>query len=82
MNCRFFNFPILRATLPTSKPGNCIKLYVCFFARQHIVEDERSDKEETDSEDEGTDHEQREKSLNGHVQNGHTVLNNNHSKKD
>ena len=53
-----------------------------FFAWQEIVEDERSDKEETESEDEGADRELREKSKNGHMQNGHAALNNNHNKRD
>lgn len=58
-------------------------IYLFFFKFwQDIVEDERSDKEETESEDEDDEHEQREKSKNGHVQNGHTVLNNNHRKTD
>lgn len=55
---------------------------LCFFL-QDIVEDERSDKEETESdEDEDVDHELRKKRANGHMRNGHTPLNNNHSKRD
>lgn len=50
-----------------------------FFPGQDIVEDERSDKEETESEDEGE--ELREKSKNGHMQNGHIPFNNNHRKR-
>lgn len=47
---------------------------------QDIVEDERSDREETESdEDEGA---QKKKPTNGHVRNGHAPLNNNHSKRD
>lgn len=58
------------------------KQLLFFLTWQDIVEDERSDKEETESEDEGNDRERREKSKNGHVQNGHTPLNNNRSKTD
>lgn len=50
-----------------------------FFPGQDIVQDERSDKEETESEDEGE--ELREKSKNGHMQNGHIPFNNNHRKR-
>lgn len=50
---------------------------------QDIVEDERSDREETESEeDEGVDGKQKKKPTNGHMRNGHTPLNNNHSKRD
>lgn len=52
-----------------------------FLLSQEIVEDERSDKEETESEDED-DRGQRANFKNGHVQNGHTIFNNNHSKAD
>lgn len=66
----------------TSNGPIFIFLFIFFKFWQDIVEDERSDKEETESEDEDDEHEQREKSKNGHVQNGHTVLNNNHRKTD
>lgn len=47
------------------------------------MEDERSDREETESdEDEGVDGKQQKKPANGHMRNGHTPLNNNHSKRD
>uniref|UniRef100_A0A3Q4HHW9 Ceramide synthase 2a n=1 Tax=Neolamprologus brichardi TaxID=32507 RepID=A0A3Q4HHW9_NEOBR len=59
-----------------------LRMVVKFLPGNDIVEDERSDKEETESDDEDGDCERREKSRNGHVQNGHTVLNNNHSKRD
>ncbi|XP_077937512.1 ceramide synthase 2a isoform X2 [Gasterosteus aculeatus] len=59
-----------------------LRMVVKFLPGNGIVEDERSDKEETDSEDEAEGREQREKFKNGHVQNGHTLLNNNHSKAD
>ncbi|XP_029975854.1 ceramide synthase 2a [Salarias fasciatus] len=59
-----------------------LRMVVKFLPGNDIVEDERSDKEETESEDEDEDHEPREKSKNGHVQNGHAFLNNNHSKMD
>lgn len=50
------------------------------FLLQDIVEDERSDREETESdEDEGVE---KKKPTNGHVHNGHAPLNNNHSKSD
>lgn len=45
---------------------------------QNIVEDERSDREETDTED---DEEEQEDRKNGPVQNGHSPLNNNHHRK-
>ncbi|KAM4630879.1 ceramide synthase 2a [Polymixia lowei] len=57
-----------------------VRMVFKFLPGNHIVEDERSDKEETESENEGDDNERIEKSKNGHVQNGHTPLNNNHSK--
>ncbi|TMS18247.1 Ceramide synthase 2 [Larimichthys crocea] len=62
--------------------GLILRMVIKFLPGNDIVEDERSDKEETESEDEDDEHEQREKSKNGHVQNGHTVLNNNHRKTD
>lgn len=51
-----------------------------FFSWQDIVQDERSDKEETESDDENED--LREKSKNGHMQNGHIPFNNNHRKRN
>ncbi len=77
-NRHFFNFP----HLPHNLNPAAVQIVCFFFTWQDIVEDERSDKEETESEDDGDDREQREKSKNGHVQNGHTPLNNNHSKTD
>ncbi|KAM9737972.1 ceramide synthase 2a isoform 1-T1 [Menidia menidia] len=59
-----------------------LRMAVKFLPGNDIVEDERSDKEETESDDEVDGHERKEKPKNGHVQNGHTVLNNNHSKMD
>ncbi|KAM3857935.1 ceramide synthase 2-like [Diretmus argenteus] len=59
-----------------------LRMVVKFLPGNDIVEDERSDKEETESEDEDDDREGRGKSKNGHVQNGHTPLNNNHNKMD
>ena len=47
---------------------------------QHIVADERSDHEESETEDEDADHGRKEVSKNGHAQNGHAPLNNNHGK--
>uniref|UniRef100_A0A665WVE8 Ceramide synthase 2-like n=1 Tax=Echeneis naucrates TaxID=173247 RepID=A0A665WVE8_ECHNA len=58
-----------------------LRMVIKFLPGNDIVEDERSDKEETESEDEDNDHERREKSKNGHMQNGHTPLNNNHRKR-
>ncbi|KAM4550153.1 ceramide synthase 2a [Fundulus diaphanus] len=58
-----------------------LRMVVKFLPGNDIVEDERSDKEETDSDDED-DGEQRKKPKNGHMQNGHSVLNNNHRKMD
>uniref|UniRef100_A0A3P8SJI6 Ceramide synthase 2a n=1 Tax=Amphiprion percula TaxID=161767 RepID=A0A3P8SJI6_AMPPE len=60
--------------------GLILRMVIKFLPGNDIVEDERSDKEETESEDEEDEH--RGKSKNGHVLNGHTVLNNNHSKTD
>lgn len=81
-----FNFLPIHHTKHSSQADNFSHfLNFCFFpsfAWQEIVEDERSDKEETESEDEGADRELREKSKNGHMQNGHAALNNNHSKRD
>uniref|UniRef100_A0A3B4Z7K5 Ceramide synthase 2-like n=1 Tax=Stegastes partitus TaxID=144197 RepID=A0A3B4Z7K5_9TELE len=57
-----------------------LRMVIKFLPGNDIVEDERSDKEESESEDE--EDERREKSKNGHVQNGHALLNNNHSKTD
>lgn len=81
---RFFSLPnrlSVRASVlpqPTTTLGCLI-----FLCLQDIVEDERSDKEETESdEDEGGDGKRKTKPANGHVRNGHTPLNNNHSKKD
>uniref|UniRef100_A0A8C2ZZC0 Ceramide synthase 2a n=1 Tax=Cyclopterus lumpus TaxID=8103 RepID=A0A8C2ZZC0_CYCLU len=59
-----------------------VRMVIKFLPGNDIVEDERSDKEETESEDEDVGREQIEKFKNGHVQNGHTLLNNNHSKTD
>ena len=72
-----FNFLPIHHTKHSSQADNC-----SHFAWQEIVEDERSDKEETESEDEGADRDLREKSKNGHMQNGHAALNNNHRKRD
>eukprot|EP00064_Thunnus_orientalis_P018892 superscaffoldBa00004507_g19000 len=61
--------------------GLILRMVIKFLPGNDIVEDERSDKEETESEDEDNDREKRDKSKNGHVQNGHTLLNNNRRKK-
>lgn len=46
---------------------------------QHIVEDERSDREETDdSEDEVQESDRQPKMKNGPLQNGHSASNNHH----
>lgn len=57
-----------------------IRMVIKFLPGNDIVEDERSDKEETESDEEND--ENREKSKNGHMQNGYTPLNNNHRKAD
>ncbi|XP_055013181.1 ceramide synthase 2a isoform X1 [Boleophthalmus pectinirostris] len=57
-----------------------IRMVIKFLPANDIVEDERSDREESESEDESDVI--KEKSTNGHVQNGHTPLNNNHRKTD
>lgn len=54
-----------------------------FFVMQHIVEDERSDREETDDsedEDKAQESERRPKTKNGPLQNGYSASNNNHRK--
>ncbi|XP_047239927.1 ceramide synthase 2a [Girardinichthys multiradiatus] len=61
--------------------GLILRMVIKFLPGNDIVEDERSDKEETESDDED-DGEQRQKPKNGHMQNGHAVLNNNHRKTD
>uniref|UniRef100_A0A8D2ZL69 Ceramide synthase 2a n=1 Tax=Scophthalmus maximus TaxID=52904 RepID=A0A8D2ZL69_SCOMX len=58
-----------------------MRMVIKFLPGNDIVEDERSDKEETESEEEDNGREWREKSKNGHMQNGHTPLNNNHRKR-
>ncbi|CAB1441446.1 unnamed protein product [Pleuronectes platessa] len=58
-----------------------VRMVVKFLPGNDIVEDERSDKEETESEDEEEDSESL-KSKNGHIQNGHTPLNNNLRKRN
>ncbi|XP_041868029.1 ceramide synthase 2a [Melanotaenia boesemani] len=62
--------------------GLILRMVVKFLPGNDIVEDERSDKEETESDDEEDDRTCIEKSKNGHVQNGHALLNNNHNKMD
>ncbi|KAJ3609741.1 hypothetical protein NHX12_024252 [Muraenolepis orangiensis] len=57
-----------------------LRMVVKFLPGNHIVADERSDHEESETEDEDADHVRKEKSKNGHTQNGHTPLNNNHGK--
>ncbi|CAL1584940.1 unnamed protein product [Knipowitschia caucasica] len=57
-----------------------LRMVVKFLPANNIVEDERSDKEESESEDECGDS-IKDKPTNGHVSNGHT-LNNNHRKLD
>lgn len=44
------------------------------------MDDERSDKDETDASEEEEQDEKKEMKKNGPVPNGHTVQNNNHSK--
>ncbi|KAF7686284.1 hypothetical protein HF521_015646 [Silurus meridionalis] len=61
-----------------------LRMAIKFLPGNHIVEDERSDKEETDdSEDEDEDEvqERRPKTKNGPLQNGHSASNNNHHRK-
>uniref|UniRef100_H3DJJ3 Ceramide synthase 2a n=1 Tax=Tetraodon nigroviridis TaxID=99883 RepID=H3DJJ3_TETNG len=60
--------------------GLILRMVVKFLPGNDIVQDERSDKEETESDDEGED--LREKSKNGHMRNGHTPFNNNHKKRN
>ncbi|CAL8298164.1 unnamed protein product [Lota lota] len=57
-----------------------LRMVVKFLPGNHIVADERSDHEESETEDEDVDHARKEMSKNGHAQNGHTPLNNNHGK--
>lgn len=59
-----------------------VSCFLFFFLprRQDIVQDERSDKEETESDDE--DQDLRDKSKNGHMLNGHIPFNNNHKKRN
>ncbi|XP_010863806.1 ceramide synthase 2 [Esox lucius] len=61
--------------------GLILRMAIKFLPGNDIVEDERSDREETDSDEEVEDRERKDKTRNGFVlQNGncHTVLNNNH----
>lgn len=55
-----------------------IRMVIKFLPSNNIVEDERSDHEESESEDETI----KEKATNGHTQNGYIPLNNNHRKLD
>lgn len=55
-----------------------IRMVIKFLPSNDIVEDERSDHEESESEDEMI----KEKATNGHMQNGYIPLNNNHRKLD
>ncbi|XP_077362586.1 ceramide synthase 2a [Festucalex cinctus] len=57
-----------------------MRMVIKFLPGNDIVEDERSDKEETESEDE--DGERTRTLKNGHIHNGHTPLNNNPQKTD
>ncbi|XP_027891298.1 ceramide synthase 2a [Xiphophorus couchianus] len=57
--------------------GLILRMVIKFLPGNGIVEDERSDKEETESDDE----DDCSKPKNGHVQNGHSVLHN-HKKRD
>lgn len=62
-----------------------VRMVIKFLPGNDIVEDERSDREETESDEdegEGVDGKQKKKPTNGHMRNGHTPLNNNHSKRD
>ena len=68
---------LFKVFLGHSIANRCV-VHCSVSCRQDIVEDERSDKDETESEDE--DEDKTETSKNGHVQNGHTMLNNNHRK--
>uniref|UniRef100_A0A672P7S7 Ceramide synthase 2-like n=1 Tax=Sinocyclocheilus grahami TaxID=75366 RepID=A0A672P7S7_SINGR len=59
-----------------------LRMAVKFLPGNNIVEDERSDREETDSEDDVKEQEDRKVPMkNGPVQNGHSPLNNNHHRK-
>ncbi|KAG5264413.1 hypothetical protein AALO_G00253520 [Alosa alosa] len=61
--------------------GLILRMAIKFLPGNDIVEDERSDKDETD-ESEDEEEEKDGKTKNGPVQNGHSVLNNNHRKTD
>lgn len=58
--------------------GLILRMVIKFLPGNDIVEDERSDREETESDDEDDGR----KLQNGHVQNGHSVHINNHGKMD
>lgn len=78
MKHHFLKFPSTPESLPWEE-SLCKSCLFCLCCWQDIVQDERSDKEETESDDDGE--ELREKSKNGHMQNGHTPFNNNHRKR-
>uniref|UniRef100_A0A669BWM5 Ceramide synthase 2 n=1 Tax=Oreochromis niloticus TaxID=8128 RepID=A0A669BWM5_ORENI len=62
-----------------------IRIAIRFLTNNEKVDDERSDKDETDESEEEEEEEAGEKKhmkKNGPVQNGHTVHNNNHSKRE
>ncbi|XP_026999714.1 ceramide synthase 2a [Tachysurus fulvidraco] len=61
-----------------------LRMAIKFLPGNHIVEDERSDREETDDsedEDEAPECNKRPKTKNGPLQNGHSASNNNHHRK-
>ncbi|KAL2079957.1 hypothetical protein ACEWY4_023750 [Coilia grayii] len=61
-----------------------LRMAIKFLPGNNIVEDERSDRDETDDSEEEEDEEEEKngKTKNGPVQNGHSPLNNNHRKID
>ncbi|XP_008330171.1 ceramide synthase 2a isoform X2 [Cynoglossus semilaevis] len=58
-----------------------LRMVIKFLPGNDIVEDERSDKEEMESEDDSVKPKLREKPKNGHTQNGFSPLNNNHRRR-
>ncbi|XP_060760924.1 ceramide synthase 2a isoform X3 [Neoarius graeffei] len=59
-----------------------LRMAIKFLPGNHIVEDERSDREETDdSEDEVQESDRQPKMKNGPLQNGHSASNNHHHRK-
>uniref|UniRef100_A0A1A8GPR9 Ceramide synthase 2a n=2 Tax=Nothobranchius korthausae TaxID=1143690 RepID=A0A1A8GPR9_9TELE len=59
-----------------------VRMVIKFLPGNAIVEDERSDREETESDDENDGCRQGGKVKNGHVMNGHALVNSNYNKFD